>query len=88
MRSIFTKKGKVRARIATSLINEWKSGSLTAMIAQDADFYGPGASNGWPNILVFDPLSKHRTASCLVSDSLPHSKSLYDRTRGMSDSAI
>jgi hypothetical protein len=35
------KKGEVRAKISTSLINEWKAGALTAMIARAADFYGP-----------------------------------------------
>jgi len=32
-----SKKGEVRAKIATSLINEWKAGALTAMIARAAD---------------------------------------------------
>ena len=36
-----SKKGEIRAKIATTLINEWKSGALTAMIARSADFYGP-----------------------------------------------
>jgi nucleoside-diphosphate-sugar epimerase len=68
-----TKKGEVRARIAASLIDEWKAGDLTAMIARAADFYGPYAANGIPNTLVFEPLSKGRKAMCLASDSLPHS---------------
>jgi nucleoside-diphosphate-sugar epimerase len=68
-----SKKGEVRAKIATSLINEWKAGSLTAMIARAADFYGPNASNGLPNVLVFEPLSKNHRASCLTNDSVPHS---------------
>lgn len=68
-----SKKGEVRAQIATSLINEWKSGSLTAMIARSADFYGPNTRNGVPNILVFEAFSKGRKASWLVNDSAPHS---------------
>ena len=68
-----SRKGKVRAKIAASLINQWKAGNLTAMIARSADFYGPGAKNGIPNTLVFEPLSKGRKAMCLVSDSQPHS---------------
>jgi nucleoside-diphosphate-sugar epimerase len=66
-------KGEVRAEIATSLINEWKAGELTAMIARSADFYGPGAKNGIPNSLVCDPVSKGQKAMCLVSDAQPHS---------------
>src|ERR1039457_5167717 len=53
-----SRKGEIRARIATSLINEWKAGRLTAMIARAADFYGPNAKTGIPNVMVFDPMSK------------------------------
>ena len=67
-----SRKGEVRARIASSLINEWETGSLTAMIARAADFYGPHAINGIPNVLVFDPLSKNKRALCLANDSIPH----------------
>ena len=68
-----SKKGEVRAQIASSLVNEWNSGELTAMIARAADFYGPAAKNGMANALVFDPMSKGQKAMCLVSDALPHS---------------
>jgi nucleoside-diphosphate-sugar epimerase len=53
-----SKKGEVRAKIATALMDEVKAGGLTAMIARSADFYGPGAQNGVPNLLVLEPLSK------------------------------
>jgi nucleoside-diphosphate-sugar epimerase len=56
-----SKKGEVRAKIATSLINEWKAGALTAMIARAADFHGPETPNGLPNALVFEPLAKNLT---------------------------
>jgi len=68
-----SRKGEVRARIATTLQDAWKSGDLTTMIARSADFYGPNAHTGIPNVLVFDPFSKGQTASCLISDVLPHS---------------
>jgi len=68
-----SKKGEVRAAIASSLIHEWKAGNLTAMIARSADFYGPGAANGIPNSLVFEPFQKNQKATCLADDSLPHS---------------
>src|SRR5712691_5329669 len=68
-----SKKGEVRAKIATSLINEWKAGALTAMIARAADFYGPETPNGLPNVLVFEPLAKNQKASWLANDSVPHS---------------
>ena len=68
-----SKKGEIRAQIATTLMNEWKSGGLTAMIARAADFYGRGAKTGIPNVMVFEPMSKKQTPMCLVNDSLPHS---------------
>lgn len=68
-----SKKGEIRAGIATSLMNEWKSGALTAMVARCADFYGPDTRNSVPSILVFEPLSKNQTASWLVNDTIPHS---------------
>jgi nucleoside-diphosphate-sugar epimerase len=68
-----SRKGEVRAQIATKLENTWKQGELTAMIARAADFYGPDAKNGIPNVMVFEPLRKGEKAMCLVSDSLPHS---------------
>jgi nucleoside-diphosphate-sugar epimerase len=68
-----SKKGEIRATIATTLIEEWKSGALTGMIARSADFYGPDTLNGVPNILVFQPFSLGKSASWLVNDSVQHS---------------
>ena len=68
-----SKKGEIRAKIATTLINEWKAGALTGMIARSADFYGPDTRNGVPNLLVFEPFSRNQRASWLVNDSVPHS---------------
>src|ERR1700683_1982549 len=36
-----SKKGEIRAKIATALMNEVQGGGLRAMIARAADFYGP-----------------------------------------------
>ncbi len=68
-----SRKGEIRAKIATTLINEWKAGAVTAMIARAADFYGPEARNSLPTALVFDPLAKNQKASWLANDSVPHS---------------
>jgi nucleoside-diphosphate-sugar epimerase len=70
-----SKKGEIRAQIATKLLNEAKAGNLTALIARSADFYGPDAGNGVPNILVFDKFAKGGKASWLVNDSVRHSLS-------------
>src|SRR6185369_3593701 len=47
-----SKKGEIRAKIATTLMNEVKAGNLSAMIARAADFYGPRIEHGVPNVLV------------------------------------
>lgn len=39
-----SRKGEVRARIATTLMDEVRRGELDAMIVRAADFYGPGAT--------------------------------------------
>ena len=44
-----SRKGEIRATIASMLIDEWKSGALTAMIARSADFYGPDTQNAVTN---------------------------------------
>lgn len=73
-----SRKGEIRARLATTVIDAWRSGGLTAMIARSADFYGPGAQNAVPNLLVFEPFSREQKASWLFNDSVPHS---YTYTR-------
>lgn len=68
-----SKKGEIRAKIATSLMNEVKAGGLSAMIARSADFYGPDTKNGVPNVLVFEAFAKGSRASWLVNAAVPHS---------------
>lgn len=68
-----SEKGAIRAQIATELLNEIKAGSLTALIARSADFYGPNAKTSVPNLLVFDKFATGSTASWLVNDSVRHS---------------
>jgi len=68
-----SKKGEIRASIAAALIDSWKSGALTGMIARAADFYGPDTHNGVPNVLTFEPFSRKKKASWLVNDAVPHS---------------
>jgi nucleoside-diphosphate-sugar epimerase len=68
-----SRKGEIRAEIATNLLTEIKAGSLTALIARSADFYGPDARTGVPNVLVFDKLAKGQTPMWLANDSVKHS---------------
>ena len=79
-----SKKGEIRAEIATTLMNEIKAGSLTAMIARAADFYGPDTDHSAPNILVFEPFAKRKPASWLVNAKAPHSLTFTpDAARGV-----
>jgi nucleoside-diphosphate-sugar epimerase len=79
-----SKKGAVRAQIATALMEEVKAGNLVAMIARSADFYGPGTGNSIPNALVFEPFAKGATASWLVNATVPHSLTFTpDAGRGL-----
>jgi nucleoside-diphosphate-sugar epimerase len=68
-----SKKGEIRAEIASMLLDEMKSGSLTALIARSADFYGPRARTGIPNVLVFDKFATGAKAMWLANDSVKHS---------------
>jgi nucleoside-diphosphate-sugar epimerase len=68
-----SKKGEIRAEIATTLLNEMQAGSLTALIARSADFYGPHARTGIPNVMVFDNFAKGKKAMWLANDSVKHS---------------
>jgi nucleoside-diphosphate-sugar epimerase len=79
-----SKKGEIRARIATSLMDEVQAGRLSATIARAADFYGPDTQNGVPNVLVFEPLSKGAKASWLGNAEVPHSLTFIpDAARGV-----
>lgn len=68
-----SRKGEVRAQIATTLLDAMRSGALTAMIARAPDFYGPDTPNSLPNHMVFGPFSRKQKAQCLVNDAVPHS---------------
>ncbi len=68
-----SKKGEIRAKIATALTGEIKTGNLRAMIARSADFYGPNTPTGLPNVLVFEAFAKGKKASWLLNDAVSHS---------------
>ncbi len=69
-----SRKGDLRARIATQLMSEVRKGNITASIARSADFYGPGAGKtSVPGILVFDRLARDQRAQWLVNTKVRHS---------------
>jgi nucleoside-diphosphate-sugar epimerase len=68
-----SRKGEVRANIATMILNEVKNGNLTALIARAADFYGPETQNSFLNMMVFENLKKGKSAQLMISKNLKHS---------------
>jgi nucleoside-diphosphate-sugar epimerase len=68
-----SRKGEVRAEIATMLLDEIRAGNLTALIARAPDFYGPNTRTGVPNVLVFERFAKRQRAMWLVNDAARHS---------------
>jgi nucleoside-diphosphate-sugar epimerase len=69
-----SRKGDLRARIATQLMSEVRKGNIVAAIARSADFYGPGADKtSVPNLLVFQRLIKNQRAQWLVNAHVRHS---------------
>ena len=69
-----SRKGDLRARIATQLMSEVRKGHITATIARAADFYGPGTSKtSIPDLLVFQRLQKNLPAQWLVNANAVHS---------------
>jgi nucleoside-diphosphate-sugar epimerase len=80
-----SEKGKVRAEIDEMLLKEMKSGSLKAIIAKAADFYGPQATNtSVPYIMIFDRLKKGKAAQCFISANQIHTYTYTpDAARGL-----
>jgi len=66
-------KGKIRAALQHSLLDESQKGNLDVRIARSADFYGPHAKNGIPNMLIFANLAAGKNPQWLVSGKFRHS---------------
>lgn len=67
-----SKKGEVRAKIATMLLNEMRSGNLQAMIVRAADFYGPHAVNSFPHATVFERLKAGKAPQWIGNPNAVH----------------
>jgi nucleoside-diphosphate-sugar epimerase len=69
-----SRKGDLRARLATQVMSEVRKGNIVATIARAADFYGPGAGKtSVPDITVFQRLLKGQRAQWLLNAGVPHS---------------
>ena len=67
-----SRKGEVRARIATMLLDEMRAGNLRAMIVRAADFYGPGAVQSFPHATVFERLKAGKTPQWVGNPAAVH----------------
>jgi len=68
-----SKKGEIRAQIATMLLDEIQKGNIKALIARAADFYGPEVPNSIPEGLILQNYKKGRKAQVFCSDRFVHS---------------
>lgn len=68
-----SRKGEVRARIATMLLEEMRLGNLKAMIVRAADFYGPGAVQSIAHATVFQRLAAGKTPQWIGNPDAVHS---------------
>jgi nucleoside-diphosphate-sugar epimerase len=67
-----SKKGEVRAKIATLLLDEIHSDHLRAMIVRAADFYGPGAVQSFSHATVFERLKVGKTPQWIGNPNTVH----------------
>jgi nucleoside-diphosphate-sugar epimerase len=67
-----SRKGEVRARIATMLMEEARRGELRAMIVRSADFYGPGAVLSLTHATVTERLKAGKTPQWIGNAKAVH----------------
>lgn len=67
-----SKKGEVRAQIATTLLEEMKAGNVEAMIVRAADFYGPGALLSLTHSTVFEKLRAGKSPQWIGNPKTVH----------------
>jgi nucleoside-diphosphate-sugar epimerase len=61
-------KGRVRAEMATMVLDEMARGDIPVLIARAPEFYGPGRTQGFTNSLVIDRLKAGKTPIVPVRD--------------------
>ena len=67
-----SRKGEVRARIATTLMDEVRRGDLRGMIVRSADFYGPGATLSLTHATVTERLRAGKTPQWIGNPRAVH----------------
>lgn len=62
------RKGVVRARMATMVLDEMARGDIPVLIGRAPEFYGPGRTQSFTNALILDPLKAGRKPRVPVRD--------------------
>lgn len=62
-------KGKVRAEMATMLLNEMQSKNIEAVICRAPEFYGPGKTQSITNTAIFGIIKQGKKLKVFLSDS-------------------
>lgn len=68
-----SKKGVVRKEVADMLLNEVKSGKLTALIARSADFYGPNNDKSFLIEMAYKNIKKGKKPNWFIDANKKHS---------------
>lgn len=68
-----SRKGTVRARIATMLEDEMRAGAIQAMIVRSADFYGPQATTAVTHATVFQRVAAGKAPQWIGNPRAAHS---------------
>jgi nucleoside-diphosphate-sugar epimerase len=77
-------KGEVRAKIATTLMDEAKAGNIKASIARGADFYGAESLNSFFDMMVLSKYSKGDRAQWIGKPNCLHTFTyIPDAGKGM-----
>lgn len=67
-----SKKGKVRAAIANTIMDEVKAGTLNATIARAPDFYGTSSKNSFFDMMVLDKYAQKQSAQWMGDPNTLH----------------
>ncbi|GAA3284806.1 NAD-dependent epimerase/dehydratase family protein [Paenarthrobacter aurescens] len=62
------RKGKVRAEMATMVLEEMARGDIQVLIARAPEFYGPGRTQSFTNTLIIEPLKAGKKPRVPVRD--------------------
>jgi nucleoside-diphosphate-sugar epimerase len=73
-----TRKGRVRAEMATALLEAHRSGKVRAAIGRASDYYGPGVLDSMAGDRVFYPVLTGQKVSLLGSLDVPHTLTYID----------